>query len=111
MSVSLASASARLFSSVFSRVAQIMDGARSSASVQSFGTESAACTGLRARRGIYAVTGADAGLGLATTSALIEAGGVVVMGCADAEKGRVLAAKINGVTKQESAIVLAGGGW
>jgi NADP-dependent 3-hydroxy acid dehydrogenase YdfG len=88
-----------------------MNGALSSASARSFATETAACTGLGVGRGIYAVTGADAGLGLATTAALIEAGGVVVMGCADPEKGRVLAAKINGVTKQESAIVLADGGW
>ena len=56
--------------------------------------------------GLYAVTGAEAGLGLATTAALVEAGATVVMGVQDVQKGRAIADKINGVTKQTSAIML-----
>ena len=58
------------------------------------------------KRGIIAVTGADAALGLATTAALVEAGVTVVMGCSDASKGIMLAERINGVTHRLSAIVV-----
>jgi len=55
--------------------------------------------------GYHVVTGADAGLGLATTAALIEAGSTVVLGCANASRGQALAQKINAVTQRRSAIV------
>lgn len=53
---------------------------------------------------LHVVTGADAGLGLAMTAALVDAGATVVMGCADATKGRAVADKMNGITHQRSAI-------
>ena len=53
---------------------------------------------------VYAVTGADGPLGVATTAALISHGATVVMGCADAKRGRMLAEKMNEATRSQSAI-------
>ena len=52
-------------------------------------------TTLGGTRNIYAVTGADTGLGLATTAALVQTGATVVMGCSDVSRGHQLADKIN----------------
>ncbi len=59
---------------------------------------------LSGTKGVYCVTGADAGLGLATTAALVDQGAVVLMGCADRTKGAELASRINGVTGRTSAV-------
>ena len=53
---------------------------------------------------VYAVTGADGPLGVATTAALVSHGATVVMGCADAQRGRMLADKLNAATNMQSAI-------
>ena len=49
------------------------------------------------------MTGAEAGLGLATTATLIEAGATVIMGCTDAQKGQSIASQINKMTQKQSA--------
>ena len=51
---------------------------------------------------VFAVTGADTGLGLATTAALVESGARVHMGCADLARGESLAEAINELTQKPS---------
>lgn len=58
----------------------------------------------RRAHSVYAVTGADGPLGVATTAALISHGATVVMGCADVERGRMLADKMNKATSMQTAI-------
>jgi len=50
---------------------------------------------------LYAVTGADAGLGLAMTTALVERGGTVMMGCQSLQRGQAISEKINQLTGYE----------
>ena len=54
--------------------------------------------------GVYAVTGADGPLGVASTAALISHGATVIMGCANVERGRMLAAKMNEASQMQTAV-------
>lgn len=79
-------------------------GSRTLLSVEVARCSSKSRTLLSGKGGVYCVTGAEAGLGLATTAALVDAGATVVMGCADLQKGQTVASTINGVTGKQSAV-------